>query len=141
MNPLFETIINRVPQPKVLENEQNLKILITSLEYDRHFGRILTGKIMSGKISVGDKLHSLTREHQFIEEGKIGKLMSRSGANKIFVDSAFAGDIISVSGFVKTGVTDTVADKSIKTALDTRALDPPIISIQFMVNDSPLAGF
>lgn len=83
-------------------------MLATNLEYDRHFGRIMTGKIYAGKIKVGDKLKTLSRTGKVIEEGKVLNIMARRGLEKIKIEEAYAGEIVSIAGLSKTSVTDTI---------------------------------
>lgn len=75
-----------------------------------------------------------------VENSKVLKLLSRTGLEKTHVKEAFAGDIISIAGFPKTGVTDTICSVEVNEPIPSREIDPPIISVTFQVNDSPLAG-
>ncbi len=138
VDPLFQAIVDFVPVPKV--EQEPFKLLATNLEYDRHFGKILTGKIYSGQVKNGDKLKAISRTGELIEEARVYQLMSRVGISRVNVAEAFAGDIVSVCGFLKAGVTDTICDPAIKTNIPSRPLDPPIMSVVFFSNDSPLAG-
>eukprot|EP00761_Pharyngomonas_kirbyi_P007066 gb/GECH01007075.1/.p1 GENE.gb/GECH01007075.1/~~gb/GECH01007075.1/.p1 ORF type:complete len:668 (+),score=145.83 gb/GECH01007075.1/:1-2004(+) len=140
MTPLFEAIVENVPHPKVNETTDAFRMLVTTLEYDRIFGKILTGRIESGNIKVNDKLKSLTRTGEQLEEFKVVKLLSRLGLKQTFVDEASVGDVISLAGVNKSSVTDTICDPSWNEPIETKPLDPPIISINVTVNDSPLSG-
>jgi GTP-binding protein len=140
MQPLFESILTKIPIPKVDETTSHFKFSATNLENDKHLGRLLTGRITSGTVKVGDKLKGLTRTGALIENSKVLKLLGRSGLDKTYVNEAYAGDIISIAGFPKTGVTDTICSLDCNTPVPTKELDPPIISVTIQVNDSPLAG-
>lgn len=139
MEALFQAILTNVPVPKVLDSP-HFTFMATNLEVDKHFGRVLTGRISSGIIRVGDKLKGITRTGVLIEQSKVLKLMSRAGLEKVQVKEAIAGDIISIAGFPKTGVTDTICSNECMTPIETKELDPPIISVTIQVNDSPFAG-
>ena len=82
----------------------------------------------------------MTREGKLVENVKVSKLFSRDGLNKVDDKEAFAGDIISVAGCLKAGVTDTLCASSITMPIETKPIDPPIISVMFQSNDSPFAG-
>jgi GTP-binding protein len=139
MSALFEAIIGHVPCPKAKVG-QPFQMLISSLDYDRVFGRILTGKIYSGSVKVNDKVKGVSRTGDLVEEGKVFQLMETKGLTRISVKEAHAGSIISIAGFSKTGVTDTICHPKHQGYIETRPLDPPILSVFFRVNDSPLAG-
>ena len=149
-------------------------MLASSLEYNKIFGRVLTGKIYGGSIRIGDKIKALNLSKKTVEEARILKLISRVGLQQAFVESADAGDIVSVAGFTKAGVTDTLCAIDVADPISvlnekknynnkqthrqlqavvinnkynkynkikkTTAVDPPIVSVNFSVNDSPIAG-
>lgn len=140
MTPLFKAIVEHVPHPDVNTQNDPFKMLVTTLEYDKIFGKILTGRITAGSVKVNDKLKSLTRTGELLEEFKVVKLMSRLGLQRTFVDEASAGDVISLAGVNKSSVTDTLCAPTEKEPIETKPLDPPIISVNITVNDSPLSG-
>jgi GTP-binding protein len=139
MDPLLDTILKYVPFPRVVKNAP-FSMLVSSLDYDRHFGRILTGKIYSGEVKLQDKIKAINRENGLVEEGKVFALMERVGVERVPVKKATAGSIVSIAGLSKAGVTDTICLPKVTQSLPTKPLDPPIMSVNFMVNDSPLAG-
>ncbi|CAL9132509.1 unnamed protein product [Musa textilis] len=142
MSPLLDAIIKHVPSPAA-NLEAPFQMLVSMMERDFYLGRILTGRISSGIIHIGDKIHSLRctdNGTEKFEEGKVTKLMKKKGTNIIMIDSAGAGDIISVAGLTSPSIGHTVANVEVTTALPTVQLDPPTISMTFGVNDSPLAG-
>ncbi|KAH9791227.1 Tr-type G domain-containing protein [Citrus sinensis] len=142
MSQLLDAIIRHVPPPKA-SLDAPFQMLVTMMEKDFYLGRILTGRVSSGVVSVGDKVHGLRITDsgtEKIEEGKVTKLMKKKGTGMVLIDSAGAGDIISVAGMTKPSIGHTVANTEVTTALPTIELDPPTISMTFGVNDSPLAG-
>lgn len=142
MSQLLDAIIRHVPPPKA-SLDTPFQMLVTMMEKDFYLGRILTGRVSSGVVSVGDKVHGLRITDsgtEKIEEGKVIKLMKKKGTGMVLIDSAGAGDIISIAGMTKPSIGHTVANTEVTTALPTIELDPPTISMTFGVNDSPLAG-
>ncbi|GER26323.1 elongation factor family protein [Striga asiatica] len=116
---------------------------VSMMERDNYVGRILTGRIYSGILCVGDKVQGLQNTDSGvvkIEEGKVVKLMKKKGTNIVSVDSAGAGDIVSMAGLTSPAIGHTIASAEVMTALPAVELDPPTISMTFGVNDSPLAG-
>ncbi|KNA26008.1 hypothetical protein SOVF_001230 [Spinacia oleracea] len=142
MSPLLDTIIRHVIPPSASLDDP-FQMLVSMMEKDSFLGRILTGRISSGVIRVGDKVHGLRSTDtgvQKVEEGKVVKLMKKKGTSIVSVDSAGAGDIICMAGLASPSIGHTVANTEVMTTLPTVELDPPTISMTFGVNDSPLAG-
>jgi GTP-binding protein len=142
MSQLLDAIIKHVPAPAATLDAP-LQMLVSMMEKDSYLGRILTGRISSGVIRVGDKVHGLrTTESGVvkIEEAKVLKLMKKRGTSVALIESAGAGDIISMAGLTSPSIGHTVASVEVMTALPSVELDPPTISMTFGVNDSPLAG-
>ncbi|KAL9243773.1 hypothetical protein vseg_017621 [Gypsophila vaccaria] len=142
MSELLDTIVRHVPSPTA-SLDSPFQMLVSMMEKDVYLGRILTGRVHSGIVRIGDKVHGLrgTDEGvQKIEEGKVVKLMKKKGTNVAVVDSAGAGDIVCIAGLASPSIGHTVASTEVMVALPTVELDPPTISMTFGVNDSPLAG-
>ncbi|CAI9089280.1 OLC1v1023830C3 [Oldenlandia corymbosa var. corymbosa] len=142
MSQLLDAIISHVPPPSA-SIDAPFQMLVSMMERDSYLGRILTGRIFSGILRVGDKVHGLRESDSGtlkIEEGKVVKLMKKKGTSMVLVDSACAGDIVSMAGLTKPAIGHTVATVEVTTPLPTVDLDPPTISMTFGVNDSPLAG-
>ncbi|GLT46942.1 hypothetical protein SLA2020_206680 [Shorea laevis] len=142
MSQLLDTMIKHVPSPKA-SLDAPFQMLVSMMEKDFYLGRILTGRISSGTIRVGDRIHGLRSTDNGvvkIEEGKVVKLMKKKGTNMALIDNAGAGDIISMAGMASPSIGHTVANTEVMIALPTVELDPPTISMTFSVNDSPLAG-
>ncbi|XP_078151647.1 elongation factor family protein isoform X1 [Carex rostrata] len=142
MLPLLDSILKHVSPPQANVGEP-FQMLVSMMERDFYLGRVLTGRITSGVIRVGDKLHGLKctddGTHK-IDEGKVTKLMKKKGTCMVTIDCAGAGDIISMTGLNCPSIGHTVANVEVTTALPTVELDPPTISMTFGVNDAPLAG-
>ncbi|XP_071907129.1 uncharacterized protein [Coffea arabica] len=142
MSQLLDAIIRHVPPPTA-SLDAPFQMLVSMMERDSYLGRILTGRIYSGIVHIGDKIHGLRESDSGtvkIEEGKIVKLMKKKGTSMVLVDSAGAGDIVSMAGLTSPAIGHTVANVEVMTTLPTVQLDPPTISMTFSVNDSPLAG-
>ncbi|CAA0808831.1 elongation factor family protein [Striga hermonthica] len=142
MSELLDAIVRHV-SPPTASLDAPFQMLVSMMERDNYVGRILTGRIYSGILCVGDKvqgLHNTDSGVVKIEEGKVVKLMKKKGTNIVSVDSAGAGDIVSMAGLTSPAIGHTIASSEVMTALPAVELDPPTISMTFGVNDSPLAG-
>ncbi|KAK4255566.1 hypothetical protein QN277_008552 [Acacia crassicarpa] len=142
MSQLLDAIVTHVPPPKA-NIDAPFQMLVSMMERDFYLGRILTGRIHSGIVRIGDKVHGLSNKDSGvvkIDDGKVVKLMKKKGTSMVPIDCAGAGDIISMAGLASPIIGNTVATAEIMSALPTIVLDPPTISMTFGVNDSPLAG-
>ncbi|MFN3607664.1 MAG: translational GTPase TypA, partial [Hyphomonas sp.] len=138
MDELFQLVVDHVPTPKV--GEGAFRFLATTISADPFLGRILTGRILSGSIKPNQSIKVLARDGQLVEQGRISKVLAFRGLDRVPVDEAFAGDIVSLAGMTKANVADTFCDPSVTEPLAAQPIDPPTISMTFRVNDSPLAG-
>jgi len=138
MTALFDTILSVVPPPPA-DLEAPFSLLVANLDHSDFVGRISIGRIVSGSIKMGDPVSSLNLESK-IETGRVTKLFSHRGMERIEIESASAGDIIGLAGLATPEISTTIADKPDRTPLPFVAIDPPTIHMQFLVNDSPLAG-
>ncbi len=139
LDPLFERIVDHVPAPG-LDADGPFSFLATLLDRDPFMGRVLTGRVQSGTITVNDPIHAIDMDGKVIEAGRATKLMSFRGLERVPVDSARAGDIIALAGLEKATVSNTIADPSVKEPIAAQPIDPPTLAMRFSVNDSPLAG-
>lgn len=137
--PLFAKIIEHVPPPG-LDPEAKFSFLATLLDRDNFMGRVLTGRVQSGRIKVNDPIHAIDREGKVIEVGRATKLMSFDGLERVPVETAQAGDIIALAGLEKATVANTICDPSVTEPIAAQPIDPPTLAMRFAVNDSPLAG-
>jgi GTP-binding protein len=134
--PLFDLI-----EPKVAENiDKPFQILSVLIENDPFLGRLLTGRIQSGKAVPGAAIHALGLDGKEIERGRITKVLAFRGLKRQPVDEAEAGDIVAIAGMSKATVADTLCAMEVTDALPAQPIDPPTISMTVGVNDSPLAG-
>jgi GTP-binding protein len=139
MEPLFDLILRHVPAPKV-DDDPAFRMLVTTLESDPFLGRILTGRIQSGTIRPNTTLKALDGKGEKIEETRVTKLLAFRGLERQPIEQAEAGDIVAVAGFKTATVADTLGDLTVEAALPAQPVDPPTLAMNFMVNDSPLAG-
>lgn len=144
LTPLFQLIVDHVPAPDCSGNRCQIDapftMLATTLEADPYVGRILTGKIESGTVRVGQSVKAINMTGEFIENAKITKIIEHQGVNKVSRDSASAGDIVVIAGFSKATVADTLCDPSVTEPIPAMPIDPPTLTMTFFVNTSPLAG-
>jgi GTP-binding protein len=139
LTPLFETIVSHVPAPAA-DPDGPFKFLVTLLDRDNFVGRILTGLVASGSIKVNAPIHALDPDGKIVETGRATKLMAFRGLERVPVEEAGAGDIISIAGLTVATVANTIADPSVTEPLHAQPIDPPTLSMRFAVNDSPMAG-
>jgi len=139
LSPLFELIVRHV-KPPVGDPDLPFATLATTLEADPYLGRVLTGRIMSGTAKLNMPVKSLARDGKIIEQGRLTKLLSFRGLERVPVESAEAGDIIAVAGLTDTTVADTICAPEVVEAIHAVPIDPPTLAMTFSVNDSPLAG-
>ena len=139
--PLFDLIVRHVPEPKVAVNKDKpFQMLGVLIENDPFLGRLLTGRIESGKAVPGMTIHALHLDGKEIERGRITKVLAFRGLKRQPIEDAEAGDIIAIAGLSKATVADTLCAMDVTTALPAQPIDPPTISMTVSVNDSPLAG-
>ena len=144
LTPLFQLIVDHVPAPDCngtrCQLDAPFTMLATTLEADPYVGRILTGKIESGTVRVGQSVKAINMNGEFIENAKITKIIEHQGVNKVSRESASAGDIVVLAGFSKATVADTLCDSSVNEPIPAMPIDPPTLTMTFFVNTSPLAG-
>lgn len=139
MEAIYETVAKKIPPP-IADVNAPFQMLVTQIESDAYFGKCLIGRITSGSIKVGDQMKALDEQGQEIESVKILKLLRRRGLNRFTIDSAHAGDIVSVAGFGTASVNATLCHPSVSAVIPSVPIDPPTLSMNFLVNDSPLCG-
>lgn len=142
--PLFDAIVKHIPTPKVdqdsIGDSSQFRMMVTNMEYDQYLGRLVSGKVYSGYLKPGDVVKALSRTGETtIQEAKVTKLFRRYGVLKEEIKFAQAGDIVTLSG-VEASVSDTVCNKSVDISIDTLPIDPPLLSLSFSTNTSPLMG-
>ena len=138
MEPLFDAIVKHIPPPRAKAGE-GFQMLVANLDYNDYTGRIAFGKIVEGKVKVGDPAICRHGDGK-ITKGKITMIYHFEGMKRIEIQEAHAGDIIGVAGFEDVFIGETICDSEARPALPYIPTDPPTIQMQFAVNDGPLAG-
>ena len=140
MVPLFETIIKNIPAPEG-DPEAPLQVLISTIDYNDYVGRIGVGKVDNGVIKVNQEVmivnHHDPDKHQRV---KVTKLYEFDGLNKVEVNEATIGSIVAISGITDIKIGDTICSVDNPQAIPFQKISEPTITMNFMVNDSPLAG-
>jgi GTP-binding protein len=139
LTPLLEMILKHVKEPDV-DLDAPFAMLVTLLESDPFLGRILTGRIMSGRAQINMPIKALDLNGKIVEQGRLSKLQSFVGVHRVPVDSAKGGDIISIAGMSSASVADTIGDMNLTQPVKSTPIDPPTMAITLSVNDSPFAG-
>ncbi len=137
--PLFEKIVSHVPAPD-LDEDGAFAMLATLLDRDAFLGRILTGRVESGRLEVGMPIKALDVTGKVVETGRATKIFSYEGLDRVPVLHAKAGDIIAIAGLTTATVSNTLCDPSVTAPVHAQPIDPPTLSMTFAVNDSPYAG-
>jgi GTP-binding protein len=136
--PLFDAIVANVPAPRV--DAGPFKMLATLLDRDNFVGRVLTGRIASGKLTVNMPIRAIDGDGKVVEEGRATKIMAFRGLERVAVESAEAGEIVAIAGLTTATVANTIADPSVSAPIYAQPIDPPTLAMTFSVNDSPMAG-
>ncbi len=140
MKPLFEAILNHIPAPEG-DPEAPTQVLISTIDYNEYVGRIGVGKVDNGSLKLNQEVllvnHHDPDKHQKV---KIGKLYEFDGLNKVEVSEAGIGAIVAISGIADIHIGDTLCSPEAPDPIPFQKISEPTISMQFMVNDSPLAG-
>jgi len=138
MAPLFDLITRHVAPPTVEDGP--FRLLGTILEANPYLGRLVTGRITSGKITPNQPVKVLDRNGKLIEQGRVTKVLAFRGLERTAVEEAEAGDIVAVAGLPEATVSHTICAPEVDTPLPAQPIDPPTLAMTFRVNDSPLAG-
>ena len=140
MAPLFETIIDYIPAPEG-DPEAGTQVLISTIDYNEYVGRIGIGKVDNGTIRVNQEMVIVNHhDPDKLKKVKISKLYEFDGLKKVDVAEATIGSIVAISGIADIHIGDTLCSPEHPQAIPFQKISEPTISMQFMVNDSPLAG-
>ncbi|CDG40228.1 translational GTPase TypA [Asaia sp. W19] len=139
LSPLFDLVLRHVPTPG-LDKEAPFGMVSTILESDNFLGRILTGRIEQGRARVNMPVRVLRPDGTIVETGRLTKLLSFRGLDRVPVDEAEAGDIVAVAGLSDATIPDTIADPALDAPLPSTPVDPPTLTMTFRINDGPLGG-
>jgi len=138
LSPMFDLVMAHVPMP-VLDAEAPFAMNASILDYDNFLGRVLTGRIEQGRARLNMPLKVL-RGNTVVETGRLTKLMSFRGLERVPVDEAQAGDIIAIAGLSISTIPDTICSPEVTEPLPSIPVDPPTLAMTFRVNDGPLGG-
>ncbi|HKA65543.1 MAG TPA: translational GTPase TypA, partial [Methyloceanibacter sp.] len=138
MQPLFDLVLSHVAPPHVEEGP--FRLLGTILEANPYLGRVVTGRITSGSIAPNHMVKVLDHDSKLIEQGRVSKVLAFRGLERVGLNEASAGDIVSIAGLPNATVAHTICAPEVTEPLPAQPIDPPTLSMTFRVNDSPLAG-
>lgn len=140
MIPLFETILDYIPAPEG-DPDANTQVLISTIDYNEYVGRIGVGKVDNGVLKVNQEAVVVNHhEPDKLQKVRISKLYEYDGLNKVDVTEAKIGSIVAISGIADIHIGDTICSPENPVAIPFQKISEPTISMNFIVNDSPLAG-
>jgi GTP-binding protein len=139
LSPLFDLVLSHVKAP-ALDKDAPFAMVASILEYDNYLGRVLTGRIEQGRARLNMPVRVLSQDGKVVETGRLTKLLSFRGLDRLTVEEAEAGEIIAVAGLSEATIPDTVGALELAAPLYAIAVDPPTLSMTFRVNDSPMGG-
>ena len=137
MTALFDVLIKEIPAPQG-DIDGPLQFMVTTLDYDDFVGKIAVGRIVRGRMKPNQQVVLMNGEST--RKGKIGRVYTYNGLNRVETDEAGMGDIIAFVGIDDINIGETVADAENPEALPTISIDEPTLSMMFSVNNSPFAG-
>ena len=120
--------------------EGGFRMLGTLLEANPYLGRIVTGRVFAGSVKPNQTVKVLDRSGKVVEQGRVSKILAFRGIERAPIEEAEAGDIVAIAGLEKFNVADTLCATDVSVPLQAQPIDPPTLSMTFLVNDSPLAG-
>jgi GTP-binding protein len=138
MTPLFEAIVKFIPPPTIA-TEPFFQMLVSNLHYSDYLGRIALGRIVSGRVAVGDSVVCIHRDGRR-ERSSVTALFTYAGLLQVETQHASAGDIVGLTGFEEVYIGETLTDREERASLQFVDIDPPTIRMRILVNDSPFAG-
>ncbi|MCR9121139.1 MAG: translational GTPase TypA [Phyllobacteriaceae bacterium] len=136
--PLFDLVLDHVPEPSV--GDGPFRMIGTILEANPFLGRIITGRIHSGAVKPNQTIKVMDGAGTTLESGRVSKILAFRGLERQPIEEGRAGDIVAIAGLSKGTVADTFCDPSVTEPLEAQPIDPPTVTMSFIVNDSPLAG-
>lgn len=139
LHPLFDLVLEHVPPPNVTEGKP-FAMLATLLDYNPFLGRCLTGRVTYGSAKINDTVKAIDLNGKTIETGRLTKLLTFEGTERVPVNEVHAGDIVCIAGLTKASVADTICHPSVTEAIPSTPIDPPTMAVTISVNDSPFAG-
>ncbi len=140
LSPLLDVILEKVPPAREYVPGEALRAQVFNLGYDNFLGRLAVARIYEGSVKGNQPLFIKHEGDVVIKKGKVVKLSTFKGIQKLDTEEAFAGDIVMIAGFSDINIGDTLTDSEVAEPLPTIAVDEPTIALQFMPNSSPFAG-
>ena len=137
--PMFDLILSHVPAPKV-ELDKPFAMNAAILESDNFLGRILTGRVAQGVGRLNMPVRVLRQDGSVVETGRLTKLMTYSGLERVPVEEVQAGDIVAIAGLADATIPDTIAAPEVTEPVPAIPVDPPTLAMTFRINDGPLGG-
>ena len=137
--PLFDLVLRHV-HPPVLDRDAPFGMTTSILDYDNYLGRVLTGRVEQGRARLNMPVRVLRPDGSVVETGRLTRLMSFRGLDRVTVEEAVAGDIIAVAGLTDATVPDTIGAPDLPGPLFAIPVDPPTLAMTFRINDGPLGG-
>jgi GTP-binding protein len=138
LEPLFETIVARVPEAP--SEDGPFQLLISAIDHNRYVGRVGIGRIFRGSSRRNEPIVKIARDGDVTTGLRLGALLTFAGLERIEVEEAAAGDIVAISGIEELNIGDTIADANEPERIAAVAVDEPTVSMSFSVNNSPFAG-
>ena len=138
MTPLFQAIVQHVPPPKI-SSEPFFQMLVSNLDYSDYLGRIALGRIVSGRVAIGDSIVCIRRDGRR-QRATVTALFTYEGLEQVEIKHAAAGEIVGLTGFDEVYIGETFTDLEERRPLQFVDIDPPTIRMHILVNDSPFAG-
>jgi GTP-binding protein len=138
MAPLFDLVLSHVPEPHVVDGP--FRMIGTLLEANPFLGRMITGRITSGTVKPNQTIKVLDQDGSLVEQGRVSKILAFRGLERTPIDVGEAGDIVAIAGLQKGTVAETFCDLAVTEPLKAQPIDPPTVTMSFIVNNSPLAG-
>ena len=139
LSPMFDLVMEHVP-PTRLDKEAPFAMVASILDYDNFLGRVLTGRVEQGRAKLNMPVKVMRQDGTVVETGRLTKLMSFRGLERVTVEEVEAGDIVAVAGLTDSTIPDTIGAPEMTAPLYAIPVDPPTLSMTFRVNDGPLGG-
>jgi GTP-binding protein len=140
LSPLLDVILEKVPAAREYVAGEDLRAQVFNLGYDNFLGRLAVARIYEGSVKANQTLYIKHEGETEVKKGKVVKLSTFKGIQKLETEEAFAGDIVMIAGFSEINIGDTLTNVESAEPLPTIAVDEPTIALQFMPNSSPFAG-
>jgi len=136
--PLFDLVLEHVPVARTEPGP--FRMIGTILEANPFLGRMVTGRIISGSVKPNQSIKILHHDGKLLEQGRVSKILAFRGIERQPIEEGVAGDIVAIAGLQRGSVADTFCATEVNEAIPAQPIDPPTVTVSFIVNDSPLAG-